>query len=50
MEHRQPASLNDATRLQLFNELLTQDLEATLDASLQAIYPGLLVPASPKES
>jgi parvulin-like peptidyl-prolyl isomerase len=50
MEHRQPASLNDATRLQLFNELLTQDLEATLDASLQAIYPGLLVPSSPEES
>jgi parvulin-like peptidyl-prolyl isomerase len=50
MEHRQPASLNDATRLQLFNELLTQDLEATLDASLQAIYPGLLVRASPEES
>ena len=50
MEHRQPASLNDATRLQLFNELLTQDLEATLDASLQAIYPGLLVLASPEEN
>lgn len=50
MEHRQPASLNDATRLQLFNELLTQDLEATLDASLQAIYPGLLVPTPPEGS
>lgn len=50
MEHRRPASLNDATRLQLFDELLTQDLEATLDASLQAIYPGLLVPALPEES
>lgn len=50
MEHRRPASLNDATRLQLFDELLTQDLEATLDASLQSIYPGLLVPALPEES
>lgn len=42
MEHRQPASLNDATRLQLHNELFQKDLEATLDQALQALYPNLL--------
>ena len=46
MEHRLPASLTDATRLQLYNELFQQDLEATLDQQLQAIYPTLL----PQES
>jgi len=42
MEHRQPASLTDAIRLQLYNELFQKDLEATLDQQLQAIYPTLL--------
>ncbi|QVL54206.1 MAG: peptidylprolyl isomerase [Cyanobium sp. M30B3] len=42
MEHRQPASLNDSTRLQLYNELFQKDLESTLDSSLQRHYPTLL--------
>ena len=42
MEHRQPASLNDATRLQLYNELFQRELEAHLDACLAEIYPQLL--------
>jgi parvulin-like peptidyl-prolyl isomerase len=42
MEHRQPASLSDITRLQLYNELFQKDLEATLDAGLQSLYPTLL--------
>jgi parvulin-like peptidyl-prolyl isomerase len=43
MEHRQPANLSDATRLQLFQK----DVEATLDQGLQSLYPALLtlVPA-----
>jgi len=48
MEHRLPASLNDATRLQLYNELFQKDLEATLDEQLQGVYPTLLpAPALP---
>jgi parvulin-like peptidyl-prolyl isomerase len=47
MEHRQPASLTDAIRLQLYNELFQKDLEATLDQQLQAIYPTLLPQESP---
>ena len=42
MEHRQPANLSDATRLQLYNELFQKDVEATLDQSLQSLYPALL--------
>lgn len=42
MEHRQPAQLTDSTMLQLCQELMQQDLEATLDAQLQALYPALL--------
>jgi len=42
MEHRQPAQLNDSTSLQLCQELLQQDIDATLDARLQALYPALL--------
>lgn len=42
MEHRQPAQLNEATMLQLCQELLQQDLDATLDAELKALYPFLL--------
>jgi hypothetical protein len=47
MEHRQPANLSDATRLQLYNELFQKDVEATLDQGLQSLYPALLtlVPA-----
>jgi parvulin-like peptidyl-prolyl isomerase len=50
MEHRQPASLNDTTRLQLFTELFQIDLDATLDRTLQELYPKLLPPASPSSS
>lgn len=42
MEHRQPASLNDATRIQLLQELLQQELDETLDALLAAFYPTLV--------
>jgi len=42
MEHRQPASLNDATRIQLMQELLQQELDETLDAMLAAFYPTLV--------
>lgn len=42
MEHRQPANLSDATRLQLYNELFQKDVDATLDQSLQSLYPALL--------
>jgi parvulin-like peptidyl-prolyl isomerase len=42
MEHRIPASLTDATRLQLYNELFEADLNATLDAVLTEIYPQLI--------
>jgi hypothetical protein len=42
VEHRQPASLSDATRQQLYNELFQKDLEATLDQNLQTLYPALL--------
>jgi parvulin-like peptidyl-prolyl isomerase len=41
-EHRQPASLSDATRGQLLNELFNRELDATLDAQLAEIYPNLL--------
>jgi len=50
MEHRQPASLSDITRLQLYNELFQKDLEATLDAGLQSLYPTLLPVPSPESS
>jgi parvulin-like peptidyl-prolyl isomerase len=42
MEHRQPARLNDATRIQLLQELLQQELDETLDALLAAFYPTLV--------
>jgi parvulin-like peptidyl-prolyl isomerase len=42
MEHRQPASLNDPTRIQLLQELLQQELDQTLDALLAAFYPTLV--------
>jgi len=45
MEHRQPANLSDATRLQLYNELFQKDVDATLDQSLQSLYPALLTVA-----
>lgn len=48
MEHRQPASLSDATRLQLYGELFQKDLEASLDQQLQALYPTLLPSAPPQ--
>lgn len=48
MEHRMPASLNDSTRLQLYNELFQQDLQASLDQSLQSLYPALV--AGPQEA
>lgn len=48
MEHRQPARLNDATLLQLSQELLQRDLEAVLDAQLEALYPGLLEAFPPR--
>jgi len=48
MEHRLPASLNDATRLQLYTELFEQDLNSCLDAALTEIYPQLVAaPAAP---
>ncbi len=50
MEHRLPASLTDATRMQLYNELFQRELEATLDEQLQAIYTSLLpAPELPPE-
>jgi parvulin-like peptidyl-prolyl isomerase len=48
MEHRQPARLNDATRIQLLQELLQQELDETLDALLAAFYPTLV--AAPESS
>jgi hypothetical protein len=42
LEHRQPASLNEATRQQLLQELFQQDLQATLDSQLPAAIPELL--------
>jgi parvulin-like peptidyl-prolyl isomerase len=42
LEHRQPARLNDATRIQLLQELLQQELDETLDALLAAFYPTLV--------
>jgi parvulin-like peptidyl-prolyl isomerase len=44
MEHRQPASLNDATRIQLLQELLQQEVDESLDALLASVYPTLLAP------
>ena len=45
MEHRQPASLTDATRIQLLQELLQQEVDESLDALLASVYPTLLAPA-----
>ena len=42
LEHRQPASLNEATRQLLLQELFQQDLQATLDSKLPAAIPELL--------
>jgi len=42
MEHRQPASLNDMTRIQLMQELLQQEMDESLDAMLAAFYPTLV--------
>jgi parvulin-like peptidyl-prolyl isomerase len=42
LEHRQPASLNGATRQLLLQELFQQDLQATLDSQLPAALPQLL--------
>jgi hypothetical protein len=47
MEHRQPASLNDATRIQLMQELLQQEIDQTLDAMLAAFYPSLVLVEAP---
>jgi len=47
MEHRQPANLNDATRIQLLQELLQKELDESLDAMLASIYPTLLPGAAP---
>ena len=47
MEHRQPASLNDATRIQLLQELLQKELDESLDALLTSVYPTLLPAAEP---
>jgi parvulin-like peptidyl-prolyl isomerase len=47
MEHRQPANLNDATRIQLLQELLQKELDESLDAMLASIYPNLLPGAAP---
>jgi len=47
MEHRQPASLNDATRIQLLQELLQKELDESLDALLASVYPTLLPAAEP---
>lgn len=49
MEHRQPAGLNDPTRIQLLQELLQQELDQSLDALLAAFYPTLVAaPESPE--
>lgn len=42
MEHREPARLDDSTRLRLLQELLQQDLDARLDEELANLYPALL--------
>lgn len=42
LEHRQPASLNEATRQQLLQELFHQDLQATLDSKVPAAIPQLM--------
>ena len=47
MEHRQPANLNDATRIQLLQELLQKELDESLDAMLASIYPTLLPSTEP---
>jgi parvulin-like peptidyl-prolyl isomerase len=47
MEHRQPARLNDATRIQLLQELLQRELDETLDALLAAFYPTLVAAPEP---
>jgi len=47
MEHRQPASLNDATRIQLLQELLQKELDESLDALLASVYPTLLPATEP---
>lgn len=47
MEHRQPARLSEAMRLQLSQELLHQDIEATLDRCLGSLYPQLVQMDSP---
>jgi parvulin-like peptidyl-prolyl isomerase len=44
VEHRQPARLNDATRIQMLQELLQQELDESLDALLASFYPTLLPP------
>ena len=48
MEHRQPARLNDATKIQLLQELLQKEVDETLDALLAAFYPTLV--AAPDSS
>lgn len=50
MEHRQPARLNDATMLQLSQELLQRDLDAELDAQLTTLYPALVAAFPPAEA
>jgi len=49
MEHRQPPSLNDPTRIQLLQELLQQELDQTLDALLAAFYPTLVAASESPE-
>jgi parvulin-like peptidyl-prolyl isomerase len=42
LEHRQPASLNEATRQVLLQELFQKDLQSTLDSKLPNALPELL--------
>jgi parvulin-like peptidyl-prolyl isomerase len=42
LDHREPARLDDPTRQLLLEELLQQELEATLDQELTTLYPQLL--------
>lgn len=42
LEHREPAKLDAPTRQLLLEELLQQELEATLDQELSTLYPQLL--------
>ena len=47
LEHRQPARLNDATRIQLLQELLQQEVDETLDPLLATTYESLVPKLGP---